>query len=134
MINNLKNYIANGLIYSKSSNTAIKRLAADTCHEFIEWLGLIEGTTASDFIVFDTRLWKDELYMDFVSDNPDFAVGGKRTISRTSFYKWLKYYGEFNNNIKYEEGRSNQGRWVIYKTSNYEEKEDSQEVIPGLEF
>ena len=134
MINNLKNYIANGLVYSKSSNTAIKRLAADTCHEFIEWLGLIEGTTPSDLIVFDTRLWKDELYMDFVSDNPDFAVGGKRTISRTSFYKWLKYYGEFNSDIKYEDGRATQGRWVIYKTSSYEKKEDSQEVIPGLEF
>lgn len=134
MVNNLKRYLSTGLVQSVSSNTAIKRLAADTCHEFIEWVGLVEGTKVCDLVVVDARIFKDELYMDFINDNPDFAPNGKRTISRTAFYKWLNYYGDYRSDIQIEEGRSKQGRWIIFKTDKYEEKKEQQEVIPGLEF
>lgn len=134
MVGNLKRYLSTGLIEAESSNTAIKRLAADTCHEFIEWAGLVEGTKPSDLIVNDSTIFKDELYIDFINDNPDFAPNGKRTISRTAFYKWIKYYGDFLPNINVEEGRSRQGRWIIFKTDKYEEKQNKREHIPGLEF
>lgn len=134
MVGNLKRYLSTGLIEAESSNTAIKRLAADTCHEFIEWAGLVEGTKPSDLIVNDSTIFKDELYIDFINDNPDFAPNGKRTISRTAFYKWIKYYGDFLPNINVEEGRSRQGRWIIFKTDKYEEKQNKRERIPGLEF
>lgn len=134
MVNNLKRYLSTGLVQSVSSNTAIKRLAADTCHEFIEWVGLVEGTKVCDLVVVDAKIFKDELYMDFINDNPDFAPNGKRTISRTAFYKWLNYYGDYRSDIQIEEGRSKQGRWIIFKTDKYEKKKEQQEVIPGLEF
>ena len=134
MVNNLKRYLSTGLVQSVSSNTAIKRLAADTCHEFIEWVGLIEGTKVCDLVVVDAKIFKDELYMDFINDNPDFAPSGKRTISRTAFYKWLNYYGDYRSDVVVEEGRSRQGRWIIFKTDKYEEKKEQQEVIQGLEF
>lgn len=134
MVNNLQRYLSTGLVQSVSSNTAIKRLSADTCHEFIEWVGLVEGTKACDLLVIDAKIFKDELYMDFINDNPDFAPNGKRTISRTAFYKWLNYYGDYRSDAKVEEGRSRQGRWIIFKTERYEEKQEQQEVIPGLEF
>ena len=134
MVGNLKRYLSTGLIEAESSNTAIKRLAADTCHEFIEWAGLVEGTKPCDLIVNDSTIFKDELYIDFINDNPDFAPNGKRTISRTAFYKWIKYYGDFLPNINVEEGRSRQGRWIIFKTDKYEEKQNKRERIPGLEF
>lgn len=135
MIDNLKRFLSTGLIEAFSSNTAVKRLAADTCHEFIEWLGLVDGTKPSDLIVYDTKIFKDELYMDFINDNPDFATNGKRTISRTAFYKWLNYFGDFDKSCSTVDGRSNQGRWIIFKTKNYEEKKEGrEEVIPGLEF
>jgi len=76
MISNLKAYLNTGLVEAASSNTAIKRLAADTCHEFIEWAGLVEGTRRSDLVRYDKKIFKDELYMDFINDNPDFAPGG----------------------------------------------------------
>jgi ribosomal protein S25 len=133
MITNLKNYLSSGLIESSSSNTAIKRLAADTCHEFIDWVGLVEGSRPSDLIEYDKKVFKDELFADFIDDNPDFAPSGKRTISRTAFYKWLKYFGDFNKDIEIKEGRSSQGRWIIFKT-NEEEEPTEEPIIPGLEF
>lgn len=135
MVDNLRRYLSTGLIEAQSSNTNIKRLAADTCHEFIEWVGLVEGTRASDLLRLNIKVFKDELYMDFINDNPDFAPGGKRSMSRIAFYKWLNYYGEFRGDVEIEDGRSNQGRWILFKTKDYEEEEKSnQEVIPGLEF
>lgn len=132
MIENLRTYLRTGLIESESKNTAIKRLARDTCHEFIEWVGLVEGTDKTDVINFDKKIFKDELYMDFIEDNPDFAPKAKRTISRTEFYRWLIYYGDYKKDVSVVEGRSSQGRWIIFKTK--EDVKEEQEVIPGLEF
>ena len=134
MVDNLKKYLSTGLVESASSNTAIKRLAADTCHEFIEWLGLFEGAKPSDLIIYNTKIFKDELYLDFINDNPDFAPNGKRTISRTAFYKWLKYFGDFDSSIEIIEGRSNQGRWITFSNKKDETTKDEDTVIPGLEF
>ena len=135
MVQNLKTYLRTGLIETESKNTSIKRLARDTCHEFIEWVGLVNGTKASDKIQYNSLIFKDELYMDFIQDNPDFAPKAKRTISRTEFYRWLGYFGNFDKKIIVEEGRSRQGRWIMYKTKSNEEKEkETQPVIEGLEF
>ena len=133
MIENLKTYLNTGLIETESKNTSIKRLARDTCHEFIEWVGLVKGTKASPKIQYNTLIFKDDLYMDFIQDNPDFAPKAKRTISRTEFYRWLVYFGNFDKKIIVEEGRSKHGRWIMYNTKNNEEKE-TQHVIEGLEF
>jgi len=134
MLMNLQGYLVTGLVESSSSNTKIKKLAADTCHEFVEWLGLLEGSDANYTIDFNKKLFKDDLFADFIEVNPDFATNGKRTISRTSFYKWLKYYADFNNDIEWSDGRASQGRWIIFKNKDNEEKKDVQAAIPGLEF
>ena len=135
MVNNLRRYLSTGLLNAVSSNTAIKRLAADTCHEFIEWLGLVEGIKRSDLLVYNRMIFKDQLYMDFINDNPDFAPHGKKTMSRTSFYKWLTYFGDYDQKSEWVDGRTNQGRWIMFKDGNYEKKEDNKEsIIPGLEF
>ena len=36
---------------------------------------------------------KNDLYLEFIQDNPDFAPKAKRTISRTEFYRWLNSFG-----------------------------------------
>lgn len=134
MIGCLQWYLKMGLIEHVSKNTSIKKLAADTCHEFIEWAGLIEDNEGSDILRDDRKIFKDELYNDFVNDNPDFAPRAKRSISRTAFYRWLIYYGDFRRDVEVIDGRSKQGRWIIFKTEAYEEKESSQQEIEGLEF
>lgn len=123
MLSNLQYYIVNGLVKSEFQNLAIRKLASETCHEFIEWAGLVEGTKASDLIGYNRRMFKDELYGDFVQDNPDFAPKAKMTISRQLFYKWLVYFGNYKQGVSVEEGRTGLGRWIMFKTKDYEEKD-----------
>ena len=127
MVNNLKSYLVTGLVESEFKNLAIRRLASETCHQFIEWAGLIADTKASDVIRFNKRIFKDDLYLDFVKENPDFSPRGKDTISRNVFYKWLNAYGLFKEGITISEGRSNQGRWIIFNEEGYEEPKEYEE-------
>lgn len=130
MISNLQFYLNNGLVKSEFKNLGIRKLASETCHEFIEWLGLVEGTKPSDVIVYDQRIFKDDLYNDFITDNPDFAPKAKMTISRTLFYKWLLAYATFMEGIEPVEGRDKLGRWIIFKTKeDVSKKEKFEELV-----
>ena len=88
---------------------------------------MIQGTKASDVIRFNKRIFKDDLYLDFVKENPDFSPRGKDTISRNAFYKWLNAYGLFKEGITISEGRSNQGRWIMFNEEGYEEPKEYEE-------
>lgn len=116
MISNLQLYLESGLVKSEFKNLGIRKLASETCHEYIEWLGLVEGTKAADVIVYDKKIFKDDLYNDFITDNPDFAPKAKMTISRTLFYKWLLAFAAFMDGVEAVEGRDKLGRWIIFKT------------------
>ena len=41
MIGCLQDYMKHGLVKSKFVNLKIRQLSADTCHEFLEWCGVI---------------------------------------------------------------------------------------------
>lgn len=129
MISNLQFYLNEGLVKSEFKNLGIRKLASETCHEFIEWLGLVEGTKPSDVIVYDQRIFKDDLYNDFITDNPDFAPKAKMTISRTLFYKWLLNYATFMDGIVPVEGRDKLGRWIIFKTKKDVKEENFEELV-----
>jgi hypothetical protein len=116
MISNLQLYLESGLVKSEFKNLGIRKLASETCHEYIEWLGLVEGTKPADVIVYDKKIFKDDLYNDFITDNPDFAPKAKMTISRTLFYKWLLAFATFMDGVEAVEGRDKLGRWIIFKT------------------
>ena len=116
MINNLQFFLKHGLIASDSKNSKIKKLGQETRQEFIEWCGLVEGSLKSDLIVYDKRIFKDDLYNDFILDNPDYAPKAKYTISRTLFYKWLDLYGKFLENVEVTDGREKMGRWIMFNT------------------
>jgi hypothetical protein len=128
MVNNLKSYLATGLVKSEFKNLSIRRLASQTSHQFIEWAGLVEGTKASDVVRLNRRIFKDDLYLDFVKENPDFSSRGKMTISRNAFYKWLNAYGLFRKDIDIIEGRSNEGRWIIFNEKGYEEQKEYEDA------
>ena len=131
MVNNLKNYLSTGLVKAEFKNSAIRKLGADTHHEFIEWMGVVEGFKKPDILKYDTKIFKDDIYNEFVKDNPDFAPKAKMTISRTVFYKWLISYGDYNKDVEVKESRSSQGRWIMFKTKDYEDKDNS---VGGFEF
>jgi hypothetical protein len=113
MIGCLKNYLRTGLVKSKFVNLKIRQLSAETSHDFIEWCGLVEGQERNQMLVTGQRLYKNDLYLDFINEYPDYGPKAKLTISRTRFYKWLVAYGLYKEGITPEEGRDIQGRWIV---------------------
>jgi succinate dehydrogenase flavin-adding protein (antitoxin of CptAB toxin-antitoxin module) len=113
MITCLRGYLHTGLVRSKFVNLKIRQLSAETAHDFIEWCGLVEGQPKNNTLEPGIRLYKNELYNDFVNEYPDYGPKSKMTISRTKFYKWLVAYGLFKYGVAPEEGRDMMGRWII---------------------
>jgi hypothetical protein len=118
MINNLKSYLSTGLIKSTFVNLKVRKLSAETCHEFIDWCGMIDSNSHNDKMRLDELLYKQDLYLDFIMDNPDFAPKAKMTISRTLFYKWLVSYGIYVTGVTPLEGRDANGRWIKFITKD----------------
>lgn len=115
MIACLMNYLRTGLVKSKFVNLKIRQLSAETCHEFIEWCGLVDMTDRSGNIDAGVRLYKNDLYYAFIDEYPDYGPKSKMTISRTKFYKWLVSYSIFKEGVMPEEGRDHLGRWIIIR-------------------
>lgn len=116
MINCLTNYLNTGLVKSKFVNLKIRQLSAETCHEFIEWCGLVDSAERNVMLQTDTRLYKNELYSNFIDEYPDYGPRGRMSISRTKFYKWLIAYAIYKEGTMPEEDRDQQGRWIIIKS------------------
>jgi hypothetical protein len=112
MVGCLQSYLTSGLIKSSFVNLKIRQLSAETCHEFIEWCGLITGHDTNELLEANVKIYKQQLYYDFIEDNPDFGPKAKMTISRTKFYKWLNSFVIYKEGIAPEEGRDPQGRWM----------------------
>ena len=128
MIENVMFYLTKGLIKGNFKNQTVRNLGADTSHEFVEWCGLFDNEYKNELIRFDEKIYKNELYMDFIQDNPDFAPKAKRTISRTEFYRWLKSFAVFKTDIIPEEGRDLNGRWIIFLTNKTKPKKDAGQL------
>ena len=64
------------------------------------------------------RIYKNDLYLDFIDENPDFAPKSKMTISRNKFNKWLQSYSQFKFRINPLEGRDMIGRWIQFIPSS----------------
>jgi len=117
MIGCLTNYIKTGLVKSKFVNLKIRQLSAETCHEFIEWCGLVDTHQNREVMLqMDTRLYKNELYSNFVDEYPDYGPRGRMSVSRTKFYKWLIAFGIYKVGSMPQEDRDQQGRWIIIKS------------------
>ncbi len=130
MVENLMFYLSNGLIKANFKNLTIRKLSADTCHEFIEWCGLVGTDNSNEAIKYNEKIYKNDLYIEFIADNPDFAPKAKRTISRTEFYRWLNSFALYKTGVKPDEGRDLNGRWVIFLTKQQKEIQSVDETIP----
>lgn len=118
MISCLQFYMSYGLKESKFINLKIRQLSAETCYDFIEWCGLIDGQKKSEYLREGERIYKQDLYYKFTEEYPDYAPKSKMTISRTRFYKWIKAYALFQTDKTPEEGKDMKGRWIIIKGGN----------------
>jgi hypothetical protein len=115
MIGCLQNYLAKGLQKSQFVNLKIRQLSAETCHDFIEWCGLLEGQNGNTSLMLETKLNSQQLYYDFIEEYPDFGPKAKMTISRTRFYKWLASYSLYKTGVQPEIGRDIHGKYMVIK-------------------
>ena len=92
---------------------------------------MLAGTPGSDKLRFNEKLYKHELYIDFIQDNPDFAPKAKMTVSRVKFYQWLVSYGMYATGVNPEEGRDSKSRWILF---NDETKQITDEARSQLDF
>ena len=122
MIDCLQGYLKKGLMKSKFVNLKVRQLSAETCHDFIEWCGLIEGATPNRNIAEGGRLSKQTLYEEFVQEYPDYQPRAKYSISRTRFYRWLVAYGVYMQGSMPRQGRDASGRWIELKETNKQEQ------------
>lgn len=113
MVGCLKGYLNTGLVKSKFVNLKIRQLSAETCHEFIEWCGLLNDGENNGPLDVNKRLYKNDLYYAFIEEYPDYGPKSRMTISRTKFYRWLVSYALFKEGMSPEEGRDLNGRWMI---------------------
>ena len=113
MVKCLQLFLDKGLLKSEFVNLKTRKLSAETCHEFVEWCGII-GEQPNTKLVTKTRIYKNDLYLDFIDENPDFAPKAKMIISRNRFNKWLAAYSVFQFNCPPEEGRDLKGRWIEF--------------------
>tara|TARA_R110000851_G_scaffold34_2_gene156 strand:- start:1066 stop:3468 length:2403 start_codon:yes stop_codon:yes gene_type:complete len=118
MIQCLQLYLEKGLQKSEFVNLKIRKLSAETGHEFIEWCGVIGGNKINDKLKPGGKVSKATLYNDFVEDNPDFAPKSKMTVSRTRFNKWLIAFSQFKYDCSPEEGRETTMRWIRFRTKH----------------
>ncbi|NBW37778.1 MAG: hypothetical protein EBR30_22710 [Cytophagia bacterium] len=114
MVGCLKSYLATGLVKSKFVNLKIRQLSAETCHDFIEWCGLVDGFE-NKLLEPNKRIRTNELYSDFVDNYPDYGPRSKMTVSRQKFSKWVYSYAVFKSTSMPEEGRDMAGKWLIIK-------------------
>ena len=112
MVDCLRNYLTTGLVKSKFVNLQVRQLSAETSHDFIEWCGLVQGHQKNQLLREGHKLMKQDLYLEFISEYPDYGPKAKMTISRTRFYKWLVAYALFTTGMQPEEGRDPSGRWL----------------------
>ncbi len=115
MIGCLQLYLGEGLVKSKFVNLKIRQLSAETCHDFIEWCGVINGTIANEKLRVDTKINLQDCYYDFIEQYPDYAPKAKLTISRIRFNKWMVSYANYQTGGAPDEGRDEHGRWIRLK-------------------
>jgi hypothetical protein len=109
MVECLQGYLNTGLVKSKFVNLKIRQLSAETSHDFIEWCGLIAGSPKNQQLEVGRKIMKQDLYLDFVQEYPDYAPKAKMTVSRSRFYKWLNAYCVYTTGVQPEEGRDPTG-------------------------
>ena len=113
MIKCLQLYLDKGLLKSDFVNLKTRKFSAETSHEFIEWCGVIDGIK-NPKLVKDTRIYSNDLYLDFINEYPDYGPKSKMTVSRIRFGKWLVSYSNFEFGHNPFEGKDMLGKWVKF--------------------
>ncbi len=118
MISCLQVYMSQGLVSSSFVNLKIRHLSAETSHDFVEWLGLVDEdkNDFNKYSVVGCKINLSEAMVDFISDYPDYQAKSKLALSSKKFKSWFQSYAIYKTGEKAENGRDATSRWFRLKT------------------
>ena len=122
MIGCLQTYLEKGLLRSKFVNLELRRLSAESSHEFIEWCGLLENTT-NPLLVLKEKTMTNALYFNFIEEYPDYGPKAKMSVTRQRFHKWLEAYSQYKYNCPPLIGRDQEGKWMEFVRKDHYNKQ-----------
>lgn len=125
MINCLQGFLKTGLISHEFNNLDIRKFIKNTNMEFYEW------TKDNDNIRKNIRLYKGEIYSNFINDYPDYR-DGKYKLSQKRFKQYIEEFADYSG-FKYIEGKDHNGRWFeVY--SDGEDRSDEEVDFNDIPF
>jgi len=107
-------YLKNGLISCDFDNIEVKKFIRNTSSDFHEY------TANHDFIAFNVRLNKTEIFNQYIELYPD---AGRNKLSQKTFKKYLEEYCKHYPNRFYSDGNGGhgvKGRWFMISTTKVE--------------
>ena len=122
MIRCLQMYLDKGLLRSKFVNLELRRLSAESSHEFIEWCGLLDNTT-NPLLTLRDKTMTNVLYFNFIEEYPDYGPKAKMSVTRQRFHKWLEAYSQYKYNCPPLIGRDNEGKWMEFVRKDHYNKQ-----------
>jgi len=115
----LQSYLQNGLISQEGKNIKMRKLIAESCMEFYEWVSDTQN------VGLNLRLDKAQYFNAFTTEYKDF----QKWLTRKKFNIWVQKYCSFID-AKYLSGSSNGIHWFTIQTDvNFKEEEND-----GIEF
>tara|TARA_R110002020_G_C16297059_1_gene772871 strand:- start:1 stop:2427 length:2427 start_codon:yes stop_codon:yes gene_type:complete len=121
MISCVQLKLKRGLIVGEQKNIKIKGFMIETDEEFAEWCGLLPGSEPNNLLPVNEKIYMNFLFAEFVQVYPDFGSTGKRKLSMTRFYKWLKAYAFYTQKVEAEVKRDNKGKWIRIRPTHEDE-------------
>jgi len=104
MINCVQCFLEDGLVEHEFTNLETRKFIKNTNMEFFEW------TREEENIGIGVRLYKGEIFQNFINDYPDYGERSKYKLSQKRFKTYLEEYSKFLDK-KYYEGKDHLGRW-----------------------
>ena len=111
MLNNLRGYIKTGFVTSELGNLNTRKFITETSHEFYEWMKQKDNK----FNKCGVEIMKQEAYMVFIDENPDYGRYGRFKLANRRFNLWMDAFGDFKFGEKPSSGRNSTGQWLQFE-------------------
>lgn len=110
MIECLQGYLQTGLVKCAWKNLIVRKFRQETDDSFHDWI----TDKHNEVMAWNTTLQMNELWTNFIEENPDFGAYGKLKVSNKEFYSWLRSFALFETGKEATEGRNSQGKYIIF--------------------
>jgi hypothetical protein len=126
MIACVQKYLKTGLVSHEFQNLDVRKFIKETNMEFYDFVNSEDVYLPQD----GTRIYKSNLYSQFISDYPDYAQG-KYKLTQKSFKKYLDKYASFKG-LDLRDGKDVDGRYIeLYvKGSEKKETKNDEDGVP----